>query len=341
MGVIFDKAERKFQEVFGTRWLSFEGAVGALLDNFDMLLSCLLQDKEGGNVVAGGLVKFISTYEFLAVSHLMADVMGIVCRVSRVFQREDLTFSVVKEVIDPACSAILGMKLSPGPRLESFLAQVPSSADDSGEFIFGGNVMRYSSSQSSHFDKLKVDFIDQLVANLQSRFPSQEVFHSLSIFDTQLIPCADSQDLLCYGKGQVDFLCRHFGQDRSGHKALISEVHFREEWLMVKQVLTGYQGVRMSSSLSSLLAKDNFSSDYPNVSKFFTICLLSAVSSVDCERGFSRYNLIKTNIRNRLKVSSVNTIVKICLHPSTLKTFNFRRAFQVWCSAKDRRILNY
>lgn len=150
-----------------------------------------------------------------------------------------------------------------------------------------------------------------------------------------------SQDLLCYGKGQVDFLCRHFGQDRSGHKALISEVHFREEWLMVKHVLTGYQGVRMSSSLSSLLAKDNFSSDYPNVSKFFTICLLSAVSSVDCERGFSRYNLIKTNIRNRLKVSSVNTIVKICLHPSTLKTFNFRRAFQVWCSAKDRRILNY
>jgi hypothetical protein len=44
--------------------------------------------------------------------------------------------------------------------------------------------------------------------------------------------------------------------------------------------------------------------------------LVSAVSSVDCERSFSRYNLIKTNIRNRLK-------------------------FQVWCSAKDRRILNY
>ena len=172
--------------------LSFEGAVGALLDYFDMLLSCLLQDKEGGSVVAGGLVKFISTYEFLAVSHLMADVMGIVCRVCRVFQREDLTFSVVKEVLDPACSAILGMELSPGHRLESFLAQVPSSADDSGEFIFGGNVMRYSSSQSSHFEKLKVDFIDQLVANLQSRFPSQEVFHSLSIFDTQLIPSSES-----------------------------------------------------------------------------------------------------------------------------------------------------
>jgi hypothetical protein len=36
----------------------------------------------------------------------------------------------------------------------------------------GGNVMRYSSSQNSHFEKVKVDFIDQLVANFRSMFPS-------------------------------------------------------------------------------------------------------------------------------------------------------------------------
>ena len=72
--------------------------------------------------------------------------------------------------------------------------------------------------------------------------------------------------------------------------------------------------------LSSLLSKDSFSADYPQVSRLFTICLLSALSSVDCERGFSRYNLIKTNLRNRLKVSSISTLLKVCLHPSDLKT---------------------
>ena len=45
----------------------------------------------------------------------------------------------------------------------------------------GGNVMSYSSSQNSHFEKLKVDFNDKLVANLQRVVPSQEVFQSLSI----------------------------------------------------------------------------------------------------------------------------------------------------------------
>jgi hypothetical protein len=29
MALIFDKAQKKFEEVFGTRWLSFEGVVGA------------------------------------------------------------------------------------------------------------------------------------------------------------------------------------------------------------------------------------------------------------------------------------------------------------------------
>lgn len=177
--------------------------------------------------------------------------------------------------------------------------------------------------------------------NLQSRFPSQQIFQSLSIFDPQFVPSAGSQELLSYGKEQVDFLCKHFGQDKGGHKALISEVHFREEWLMFKQVLPGYKGVRMDSALSSLLCKDSFAVDYPNVTNFLSICLVSALSSVDCERGFSRYNLIKTYLRNRLRVSSVNTLLKICLHPSDLRSFRFRRAFELWCKAKDRRILFY
>ena len=251
MGVIFEKAEKKFVEVFATRWLSFEGAVGALLDNFDMMVSCL-HDDETGNVIAGSLVKFMCTFEFLAVCHLMADIMGIVCRVSRTFQREDLTFTVVRETLDPACSAITGFKSAPGPRLESFLSKVPSNVEETGQFEFGGNVLKFTSSQKSRFESLKLEFIDKLVANLHNRFPSQEVFQGLSIFDPKLIPSSGSEELVSYGRSEVNYLCSHFGQDRGHIKALISEVHFREEWLMVKEVLAGYKDLQMDSVLSSL-----------------------------------------------------------------------------------------
>ena len=54
------------------------------------------------------------------------------------------------------------------------------------------------------------------------------------------------------------------------------------------------QSVRMDSALSSLLSKKSFAVDYSNVAKLISFCLVSALSSVDCERGFSRYNLIET-----------------------------------------------
>jgi hypothetical protein len=68
--------------------------------------------------------------------------MGIVCGVSRVFQKEDLTFTVVKEALGPACSAILDMKSSSGPMLQSFLDKVPSDVEESGQFLFNGNLLK-------------------------------------------------------------------------------------------------------------------------------------------------------------------------------------------------------
>ena len=73
-------------------------------------------------------------------------------------------------------------------------------------------------------------------------------------------------------------------------------------------------------------------------------CNIKVINMSYCERGFSRYNLIKTYLRNRLKVSPVNMLLKdthVCIHSSELKTFNFRTASELWCKAKDRRILHY
>ena len=137
-----------------------------------------------------------SLLEFLAVSHFMADVMSIVCRVSRVFLWEDLTFSVVKGVIDHVCAAILGMKTTVGPRLEYFLSQVPSEVQDSSNFLFGGNLNKDSATQRSNFESHRVKFIDHLVLNFQGCFPSQQMFQSLSIFGSQCFP-SSSQKLLC------------------------------------------------------------------------------------------------------------------------------------------------
>ena len=47
---------------------------------------------------------------------------------------------------------------------------------------------------------------------------------------------------------------------------------------------------------------------YPNITKLLTIAPTLPVSTVDCERGFSRHNLIKTQLRSRLLTKHFSTL---------------------------------
>lgn len=80
---------------------------------------------------------------------------------------------------------------------------------------------------------------------------------------------------------------------------------------------------------------------YPNVYKLITLALTMPVSTVDCERGFSKHNLIKTRMRARLQTENVSTLMKMSIDTpelSHMDDFNFARAFEIWCSVKDRVI---
>ena len=77
---------------------------------------------------------------------------------------------------------------------------------------------------------------------------------------------------------------------------------------------------------------------FPQMLKLLTIALIIPVSSVDCERGFSKQNLIKTKIRAKLKTENVSTLMKMSVDTPEMETFDFHRAFKEWCSIKDRVI---
>jgi hypothetical protein len=56
------------------------------------------------------------------------------------------------------------------------------------------------------------------------------------------------------------------------------------------------------------------STTYPAVSVAAEHLLVSPVSTVDCERGFSRMNLIKTDVRNKLAINTLENLLKVSLH---------------------------
>ncbi|KAH3878119.1 hypothetical protein DPMN_002003 [Dreissena polymorpha] len=65
-------AERKFKQTFQTRWLSFEEAADALLQNYDALVTCMKMDSaKCGDPVATGLLNFITDFSILPTSYII------------------------------------------------------------------------------------------------------------------------------------------------------------------------------------------------------------------------------------------------------------------------------
>lgn len=78
------------------------------------------------------------------------------------------------------------------------------------------------------------------------------------------------------------------------------------------------------------------SSMYPVVGYLGRRLLVLPVSTVDCERGFSRQNLIKTDLRSSLKIESFSNIMILYIEGPTSESFPYEDAFNMWSSMKTR-----
>ena len=78
---------------------------------------------------------------------------------------------------------------------------------------------------------------------------------------------------------------------------------------------------------------------YPAACEAGERLLVAPVSTVDCERGFSKQNLIKTCLRNAMSVISLENHMRISIDGPPRDKFNFSLAFKKWARQKTRRIL--
>ena len=85
----------------------------------------------------------------------------------------------------------------------------------------------------------------------------------------------------------------------------------------------------------SLLIQD-YNDVFPNIIKLIQIVYCIPFSSVECERGFSRQNKIKTKDRNSLATNTLDMLIRISLEGSESSKFNYNRAYIIWSNQKRR-----
>jgi len=236
-----------------------------------------------------------------------------------------------------------GLKSESGPNTSLFLSQVPAQPilDSMGlcTFQYKGHTIRDSAQQRSESSSACSQFVSIVIDNLRSRFTEEgdaSVLGALTkLFDPSLYSQSESDNSILSEVSSV--VSSYLSSCGLGDISVVS------------QELVGfisYASVQVSrspklfSSVKDLVQLAvRSSTTYPAVSVAAECLLVSPVSTVDCERGFSRMNLIKTDVRNKLAINTLENLMRVSLHDSDETTFQFNKAFDKWAAVKSRRIL--
>ena len=182
-------------------WLSYDMAIKAIIRTLPSLLVSLDRESaENSEPTAHGLLKFMKCYNFVACAYLLSDVLPHLSRLSRIFQKQDVDFSLVQPCLKTAIDSIKQYETAPGPNLSTLDHVLTTTLSDF-------NITPTNSQKEAFKSSIQVKYIQAIVRELQDRFPDVNGLDAFNIFDPQGIPtCTTSDELAVCGQERIDYL---------------------------------------------------------------------------------------------------------------------------------------
>ena len=84
------------------------------------------------------------------------------------------------------------------------------------------------------------------------------------------------------------------------------------------------------------MTDSNLKDMYPQLTKLATIAAILPVSTASCECGFLAMKRIKTELRNRMKTSTLDQLMQINIEGLTMDSFDFEKAADLWGTMRSR-----
>jgi hypothetical protein len=364
------------------RWLSRAACTARLLHNYTPLVVEFRTDADANapkapsktnsalNTTgsAGALWAIMVSHAFVVCLCAFCDILQVMALVSRLFQVQKVTYSRARETVRAARQS-LSKAYTRGRFGGKSSAELHTALDKrstvGGVYRFRGVAVTYEESEHTSCTECIRAYVVSLLQALDERFPDDAVFTALEIFDPTLLPPTKSEWLRMrrYQAAAVDTLVQRYGRPvNCGGKtwpALIRGAHFEQEWAVLSEQLADAWYVYLSKEPYSLSREqreearrgfvDTFYADILTGSTFQEASVLIAIwrveclSSVDCERGFSLMALIKTKMRNRMNVSTLDTLMQIAANAPAMADHNavnelVELAVDLWLAACRRNV---
>lgn len=304
---MLDLPEPKIVKPSDTRWLAHERCVKAVKASYSAIVNALNNIYEQTRELeALGISKALCKPSNVCAMYLLDYALPQVAKLSRYLQTDKIDLTFIARLVDATLNT-LDDAIIPAA---NWVLELLDAKDD---LEAATDVEITTAIITSFQEQVAKPFVMMLKANISSRFVSQDVVSSFSIFDPKEVPAADSLDLLHYGEDSVDLLFAHYGADQPEitvdgvehtKKALISP-DIRTEWKTFRSYLSKQPKGTLYFQLTELTTNEMLITMFPNISTLVNVCLSIPVGTASVERSFSQMKLIKTRLRNRTGESSL------------------------------------
>ena len=316
------------------RWLSLDAAVTAVLDVYPALVKALENEAAGkNNTEAKGLFNRVRSITFLLSTGFLKDVLNIISKLSKIFQRDNLDVSVVNTLLESTIERLTQFKSTNGKELEEMYSAIKDSTYKQVKLL-DKQVLRIQFQNSSQM------YIDKLLENLADRFEDKSM-HTLQLMNAVLNPnCVPSDiSLLNHGLKEVTELSELYGQSAEFNGELLAPLvdadRMSEDYEQFKIVLKSMKGQTLQDVCTSIV--NNYSDVFPDFATLAKITLVSPITSVACERGFSSQNRLKHKNRSNLKHETVNNLIRIMEEGPSFSDFDPISSVRKFLKAKRRQ----
>ena len=291
------------------------------------------------NKSSSSYVKKIKTFQFISSLCLLADVLPHLSILSKQFQKNDLDFGAVRPALNATKTTLEQLQVQKGPQEQNF-HDLLANLRHRGIISFD----HASETDQNHFcAAIREPYLQALLSCLDQRFPDLPLVSALQIFVPTRIP-RRKQLLATYGNDDLTIL---LGQVSKAYAIgadqippMVDPVATHHEWTHLKSLFFAQPHLQQAGTPQTFiqLLKKHHGTSLPNLLKLADWGLAIPFATADCERDFSRLQVIKTDLRNRLKNETLCHLMRVSLDGPGLRDFPFVKALQLWHAMKPRRL---
>lgn len=344
---ILDDPVVKIKECHQIRWIAFSEAVFAVYRCWASLVAFFKrhEDKQ-----AKSFREKLTEYTFLAILHMLMDILPSVAQISMVLQKRDVDIAVVNPALEGLKEKIKITKKRKSHYQMELQEKLKKKleGDTTTEVSFKAHKLSFGSrfrEANKQLEEIRKEFCDTLTRNIDSRFPKEAltVTSAFHVFGMRSLSFLSEEDRRQFGEKEISVLVDHYGKEQISNdgevtsRSLVSPLQCQEEWQLAKKIVLEQRYPRDNTRMLLKLLFDFHKDVLPNFIILANLCLIMPYQTADCERGFSCQNGIKTSRRNRMKQEHLNTLMTIKCEGGNVEEFDFSDAIKIWKQKKQRR----